>query len=64
MPVFLINALVAIGLKFLSQKALEQLIVKGLKMLSQSTESKVDDEVYVYVKETIEGTEPKEVEPK
>ena len=51
------KALLSLGMKLLSEKLLEQLIVFSLGKLAESTKTKVDDKIFKIVKEHLEGEE-------
>lgn len=48
------KVLMSIGMKLLSEKLLEQLILWGFEKLAASTKTKVDDELYAMVKAALE----------
>ena len=47
------KVLMSIGMRLLSEKLLEELILFGLKKLSESTKTKVDDEIFKMVEEAL-----------
>ena len=49
------KALLSLGMKLLSEKLLEQLIVYSLGKLAESTKTSIDDEIYKLVKGHLEA---------
>ena len=48
------KVLLSIGMRLLSEEMLENLLLWALEKLSQSTKTKVDDEIFAMIKKALE----------
>lgn len=51
----IMKMIMGLGVRLLTEKFLEELLLLGLKKLSESTKTKIDDEIFSIVEKHIKG---------